>query len=129
MGTVRFYVKHPELCAGEVFFTNIFPVKARPDLRESGAIAYALSMIGVEGKRVGAVAYDAEGEVLAGAYPVFVKRKALLSTSWCVAISQDGEAVSAADLRDNVLRNIAASRRANGSRYCRRMPLQGCRKG
>ncbi len=116
MSAVRFYIEHPERNKWEVFYGNIFPVKASPYLPQSGAVAYSLNNIPCESKRLGRVAYDAVGSVLSGALPVFVKRKDMLRLPRVVAISREGAAVYASDMRVNLLRNLAESHSARCAR-------------
>lgn len=112
MNAVPYYRNHPELDKGEVFFKNIFPIASCPDMPKEEAIAYSLGSIRCPGLRLGEVAYDANGGVLSGGFPVFVRRKALLADAQIVAISKDGEVVHASEMHSNVMRNILDSRAA-----------------
>ncbi len=63
MATSSFNKKHPEIGKGEVFLTN------------SEARHY--NDIGWSTKRVGRTAYDVNGKIVKGLYPVFVQRSEL----------------------------------------------------
>lgn len=77
---------HPEIQEGEIFLSNKFPVldplySSGPDPK----IVSEFDAINWSTKRAGIIAYDTNGNVIEGAFPVFVQEQELLDAGLTIA--------------------------------------------